>query len=85
MPAKMGMGIAVTTPSALEEYEQIEVLSGLVGPIYGPVNPSGMLNFVTRPSNRAKVGSSRVGIRRLYCRYHSYRPGVNPKTETLGC
>ncbi len=49
---KDGMGIAVTTPSALEEYEQIEVVNGLGGPIYGPANPSGMFNFVTkRPTN----------------------------------
>jgi iron complex outermembrane recepter protein len=45
---KDGMGIAVTTPSALEEYEQVEVLNGLGGPLYGPANPSGMFNFVTK-------------------------------------
>jgi iron complex outermembrane recepter protein len=49
---KDGMGIAVTTPSALEEYEQVEVLSGLDGPLFGPANPSGIFNFVTkRPTN----------------------------------
>jgi iron complex outermembrane receptor protein len=45
---KDGMGIAVTTPSALEEYEQIEVMNGLGGPLYGPANPSGMFNFDTK-------------------------------------
>jgi iron complex outermembrane receptor protein len=45
---KDGMGFAVTTPSALEEYEQIEVLSGLSGPLFGPTNPSGVFNFVTK-------------------------------------
>lgn len=45
---KDGMGIAVTTPSALEEYEQIEVLNGAAGPLYGPANPSGMFNFITK-------------------------------------
>jgi iron complex outermembrane recepter protein len=45
---KDGMGFAVTTPSALEEYEQIEVVTGLGGPLYGPANPSGMFNFVTK-------------------------------------
>jgi iron complex outermembrane recepter protein len=50
---KDGMGIAVTTPSALEEYEQVEVINGLGGPLYGPANPSGMFNFVTkRPTER---------------------------------
>jgi iron complex outermembrane receptor protein len=45
---KDGMGIAVTTPSALEEYEQIEVVSGIGGQLYGPTNPSGVFNFVTK-------------------------------------
>jgi iron complex outermembrane recepter protein len=45
---KDGMGIAVTTPSAMEEYEQVEVVNGLAGPMYGPANPSGMFNFVTK-------------------------------------
>jgi iron complex outermembrane receptor protein len=51
---KDGMGIAVTTPSALEEYEQLEVVDGLGGPMYGPANPSGMFNFITkRPTAEA--------------------------------
>jgi iron complex outermembrane receptor protein len=45
---KDGMGFAVTTPSALEEYEQIEVVNGLAGPLYGPTQPSGVFNFVTK-------------------------------------
>src|SRR5580704_2839637 len=45
---KDGMGIAVTTPSALEEYEQVEVVNGLGGPLFGPANPSGMFNFITK-------------------------------------
>jgi len=45
---KDGMGFAVTTPSALEEYEQIEVVDGLGGPMYGPTNPSGLFNFITK-------------------------------------
>ena len=45
---KDGMGIAVTTPSAMEEYEQVEVITGLGSPLYGPANPSGMFNFVTK-------------------------------------
>ncbi|MEI6670254.1 MAG: TonB-dependent receptor [Acidobacteriota bacterium] len=50
---KDGMGFAVTTPSALEEYEQIEVVNGLSGPLYGPANPSGTFNFVTkRPTDQ---------------------------------
>src|SRR5580698_10380604 len=53
---KDGMGIAVTTPSALEEYEQVEVLSGLDGPLYGPANPSGIFNFVTKRPTDERLG-----------------------------
>jgi iron complex outermembrane receptor protein len=45
---KDGMGFAVTTPSALEEYEQLEVVDGLAGPMYGPTQPSGVFNFITK-------------------------------------
>jgi iron complex outermembrane receptor protein len=53
---KDGMGIAVTTPSALEEYEQIEVMNGLGGPLFGPANPSGMFNFVTKRPTEQRLG-----------------------------
>jgi iron complex outermembrane recepter protein len=43
-----GMGFAVTVPFALEEYEQVEVLSGVGGSMYGPSNPSGTFNFVSK-------------------------------------
>src|SRR5580692_1004003 len=53
---KDGMGIAVTTPSALEEYEQVEVVNGLAGPLFGPANPSGMFNFVTKRPTELPMG-----------------------------
>jgi iron complex outermembrane recepter protein len=53
---KDGMGIAVTTPSALEEYEQIEVVNGLGGPLFGPANPSGMFNFITKRPTDERLG-----------------------------
>ena len=53
---KDGMGIAVTTPSAMEEYEQVEALNGLGGPLYGPANPSGMFNFVTKRPTESQFG-----------------------------
>jgi iron complex outermembrane receptor protein len=43
-----GMGFAVTVPFALEEYKQIEVVSGVAASMYGPSNPSGTFNFVTK-------------------------------------
>jgi iron complex outermembrane recepter protein len=58
---KDGMGIAVTTPSALEEYEQIEVVNGLGGELYGPANPSGMFNFVTKRPTEQTFGEIELG------------------------
>ena len=43
-----GMTIFVTGANPLESLEQIEVLSGLPAAIYGPANPAGMFNFVTK-------------------------------------
>ena len=60
---KDGMGIAVTTPSALEEYEQIEAVTGVGAPLYGPANPSGMFNFVTKRPTDGTAGRSRAGLR----------------------
>jgi iron complex outermembrane receptor protein len=43
-----GMGIVVTGANSMESLEQIEVLSGLGAALYGPANPSGMFNFVSK-------------------------------------
>lgn len=43
-----GMNIAVTTAYPMEQFEQIEVLNGLAGSLYGPGNPAGVFNFVLK-------------------------------------
>jgi iron complex outermembrane recepter protein len=58
---KDGMGIAVTTPSALEEYEQVEVVNGVGGAMYGPANPSGMFNFVTKRPTEERLAEIELG------------------------
>jgi iron complex outermembrane recepter protein len=55
-----GMGFAVTVPFALEEYEQIEVLSGVGGSMYGPSNPSGIFNFVTKTPTEEPLREAEV-------------------------
>jgi iron complex outermembrane receptor protein len=48
-----GMGIVITGANSMEMLQQIEVLNGLGGALYGPANPSGMFNFVPkRPTDR---------------------------------
>jgi iron complex outermembrane receptor protein len=43
-----GMGIVVTGANSVEALQQIEVLNGVGGALYGPANPSGMFNFVPK-------------------------------------
>src|SRR5262245_42477546 len=48
-----GMGIVITGGNSMEMLQQIEVLNGLGGALYGPANPLGMFNFVPkRPTER---------------------------------
>ena len=57
-----GMGFAVTVPFALEEYEQIEVVSGVAASMYGPSNPSGTFNFVTKTPTEEPFHEAEVRI-----------------------
>ena len=43
-----GMQIFVTVANALEQFQQIEVVNGVSASLYGPANPSGMFNFVSK-------------------------------------
>jgi iron complex outermembrane recepter protein len=43
-----GMTMYITVATAMEQFQQIEVLSGLSASLYGPANPSGMFNFVSK-------------------------------------
>src|SRR6478672_8646510 len=45
-----GMTTFVTVPSAMEEFQQIEVVNGVPASLYGAANPSGMFNFVSKRS-----------------------------------
>src|ERR1700730_11109446 len=43
-----GMTMFITTATAMEQFQQIEVVNGLSAFLYGPANPSGMFNFVSK-------------------------------------
>lgn len=48
-----GMTMYVTVANAMEQFQQIEVLNGVSASLYGPANPSGMFNFVSkRPTEK---------------------------------
>ena len=49
-----GMTMFVTVAQAMEQYQQIEVVNGPSSSLYGPANPSGMFNFISkRPTQTA--------------------------------
>lgn len=50
-----GMGIVVTGANSIESLQQIEVLNGVGGALYGPANPSGMFNFVPKRPTETPV------------------------------
>jgi iron complex outermembrane receptor protein len=43
-----GMQMFITVATALEQFERIEVVNGVSASLYGPANPSGMFNFVSK-------------------------------------
>jgi iron complex outermembrane recepter protein len=43
-----GMTMFITVAMAMEQFQQIEVVNGLSASLYGPANPSGMFNFVSK-------------------------------------
>jgi iron complex outermembrane receptor protein len=56
-----GMGIVVTGANNMETLQQIEVLNGIGGALYGPANPSGMFNFVPKRPTDAPLRQVTVG------------------------
>ncbi len=43
-----GMNIAATTDYPIEQFEEIDVLSGLAGALYGPASPAGTFDYVLK-------------------------------------
>jgi len=43
-----GMTMFITVAQAMEQFQQIEVVNGLSASLYGPANPAGMFNFVSK-------------------------------------
>lgn len=51
-----GMQMFITLASAMEQFQQIEVVNGVSASLYGPANPSGMFNFVSkRPTDKPQL------------------------------
>src|SRR3569833_3165408 len=50
-----GMTLFITVANAMEQFHQIEVVNGLSASLYGPANPSGMFNFVSKRPTKATL------------------------------
>lgn len=67
-----GMTMFITVAMAMEQFQQIEVLNGLSSSLYGPANPAGMFNFISkRPTDydlrevTASYGSDGIGTAKV--------------------
>ncbi|WP_314153832.1 TonB-dependent siderophore receptor [Rouxiella badensis] len=56
-----GLNVVSTTDYPAEQFSQIEVLNGLAGALYGPANPAGIFNFVSKRPTDAPQRSITVG------------------------
>ena len=56
-----GMGIVITGANSMESLQQIEVLNGVGGALYGPANPSGMFNLVPKRPTVAPLRQVTIG------------------------
>jgi iron complex outermembrane receptor protein len=43
-----GLNIAATTDYPIEEFQRIDVLNGLAGPLFGPAQPGGTFNYIMK-------------------------------------
>lgn len=56
-----GLNVVSTTDYAAEQFDHIEVLNGLSGSLYGPGNPAGLFNFVSKRASDTPQHSLTVG------------------------
>lgn len=56
-----GLNVVSTTDYAAEQFDHIEVLNGLAGSLYGPANPAGLFNFVSKRASDTPQHSITVG------------------------
>ncbi|EIC84307.1 TonB-dependent siderophore receptor [Serratia sp. M24T3] len=56
-----GLNVVSTTDYPAEQFSSIEVLNGLAGSLYGPANPAGIFNFVSRRPTDTPQRSITVG------------------------
>ena len=78
---KDGMGIAVTTPSALEEYEQVEVVEWTGRPFVWSREPVGHVQLRDQAPHRGTVRRDRTGLRGQHRRDRAYRCGRTLRQE----
>ncbi|WP_240474099.1 TonB-dependent receptor [Obesumbacterium proteus] len=58
-----GLNIVSTTEYPAEQFENVQVLNGLAGSLFGPANPAGMFNFVSKRPTANMQGRVTTGVR----------------------
>lgn len=56
-----GLNVVSTTDYPVEQFDHIEVLNGLAGSLYGPANPAGLFNFVSKRGTDTPYHSITLG------------------------
>jgi iron complex outermembrane receptor protein len=56
-----GLNMVSTTDYPIEQFDQIEVLNGLSGAIYGPANPAGTFNYIQKRPTSAPLAEFTLG------------------------
>lgn len=57
-----GFNIVITTEYPMEQFERVEVLSGVAGSLYGPATGSGIFNLVQKRAGRTGVNQFTMGV-----------------------
>lgn len=57
-----GLNVVSTTDYPAEQLDNVQVLNGLAGSLYGPANPAGTFNFISKRPTDERLNSVTVGV-----------------------
>ena len=57
-----GLNVVSTTDYPAEQFDNVQVLNGLAGSLYGPANPAGTFNFISKRPTDERLNRVTVGV-----------------------
>ncbi|WP_287815666.1 TonB-dependent receptor plug domain-containing protein, partial [Pseudomonas sp.] len=57
-----GLNVVSTTDYPAEQFDDVQVLNGLAGSLYGPANPAGTFNFISKRPTDERLNRVTVGV-----------------------